>query len=149
MRLPKQVFWNTLNPAYASLAGQRLIGMVFTGIWNSRTERSNRGTSAWPRSSKGPHCGKGIATCSRVLPTPSQTAHTVDITPTGARLSALRNYRMCGAGEDLRLPDKDARFRLPTFEAKWCSLIFWAAWCQPCRKEMPGYQELADRYGSR
>ena len=26
---------------------------------------------------------------------------------------------------------------------------FWATWCQPCKKEMPGYQELLDRYGSR
>ena len=25
---------------------------------------------------------------------------------------------------------------------------FWATWCQPCKKEMPGYQKLADRYGS-
>jgi thiol-disulfide isomerase/thioredoxin len=25
----------------------------------------------------------------------------------------------------------------------------WATWCQPCRKEMPGYQKLADRYGPR
>jgi len=24
----------------------------------------------------------------------------------------------------------------------------WATWCAPCRKEMPGYQRLADRYGS-
>lgn len=24
---------------------------------------------------------------------------------------------------------------------------FWATWCRPCRKEMPGYQKLADRYG--
>ena len=26
---------------------------------------------------------------------------------------------------------------------------FWATWCQPCKKEMPGYQKFADRYGSR
>lgn len=26
---------------------------------------------------------------------------------------------------------------------------FWATWCQPCKKEMPGYQTLLDRYGSR
>jgi thiol-disulfide isomerase/thioredoxin len=26
---------------------------------------------------------------------------------------------------------------------------FWATWCQPCKKEMPGYQRLLDRYGSR
>lgn len=25
---------------------------------------------------------------------------------------------------------------------------FWATWCQPCKKEMPGYQKLADLYGS-
>jgi thiol-disulfide isomerase/thioredoxin len=26
---------------------------------------------------------------------------------------------------------------------------FWATWCEPCKKEMPGYQKLADEYGSR
>ena len=26
---------------------------------------------------------------------------------------------------------------------------FWATWCQPCKKEMPGYQKLEDRYRSR
>jgi thiol-disulfide isomerase/thioredoxin len=24
---------------------------------------------------------------------------------------------------------------------------FWGTWCQPCKKEMPGYQKLLDRYG--
>jgi thiol-disulfide isomerase/thioredoxin len=26
---------------------------------------------------------------------------------------------------------------------------FWATWCQPCKKEMPGYQKLVNRYGTR
>src|SRR5271168_3050694 len=26
---------------------------------------------------------------------------------------------------------------------------FWATWCQPCKKEMPGYQKLLDRFGAK
>jgi thiol-disulfide isomerase/thioredoxin len=25
---------------------------------------------------------------------------------------------------------------------------FWATWCDPCKQEMPGYQQLVDRYGA-
>lgn len=54
--------------------------------------------------------------------------------------------------------------RLPDFSAKDLSggqvssadlrgkvvlIDFWATWCQPCAKEMPGYQRLLDKYGSR
>lgn len=25
---------------------------------------------------------------------------------------------------------------------------FWATWCQPCKREMPGYEKLLERYGA-
>ncbi len=52
--------------------------------------------------------------------------------------------------------------RLPTFAVKDVTgrevssddlrgkvvlIDFWATWCGPCKKEMPGFQELQDRYG--
>jgi len=32
-------------------------------------------------------------------------------------------------------------------QGKVVLIDFWATWCQPCRKEMPGYQKLLERYG--
>ena len=54
-----------------------------------------------------------------------------------------------------RLPDfsvKDLRGREISsagLRGKVVLIDFWATWCQPCKKEMPGYQKLVDRYGSR
>jgi len=60
------------------------------------------------------------------------------------------------AGEDgSHLPDfalKDLRGRgisSDDLQGKVVLIDFWATWCQPCKKEMPGYQRLLDRYGSR
>jgi thiol-disulfide isomerase/thioredoxin len=53
-----------------------------------------------------------------------------------------------------RLPDfsvKDLQGReisSADLRGKVVLLDFWATWCQPCKKEMPGYQKLVDRYGS-
>lgn len=35
------------------------------------------------------------------------------------------------------------------FRGKVVLIDFWATWCQPCKKEMPGYQALLNRYRSR
>ncbi len=54
-----------------------------------------------------------------------------------------------------RLPDfsvKDLQGReisSADLRGKVVLIDFWATWCQPCKKEMPGYQKLEDRYGSR
>jgi thiol-disulfide isomerase/thioredoxin len=54
-----------------------------------------------------------------------------------------------------RLPDfsvKDLQGHLLSsadLKGKVVLVDFWATWCQPCKKEMPGYQRLLDRYGAR
>jgi thiol-disulfide isomerase/thioredoxin len=53
-----------------------------------------------------------------------------------------------------RLPDfsvKDLQGRplsSADLRGKVVLVDFWATWCQPCKKEMPGYQKLVDRYGT-
>jgi thiol-disulfide isomerase/thioredoxin len=53
-----------------------------------------------------------------------------------------------------RLPDfavKDLQGRelsSADLRGKVVLIDFWATWCQPCKKEMPGYQKLFDKYGS-
>ncbi len=61
-----------------------------------------------------------------------------------------------GAGDiGSRLPEftvKDLQGReisSADLRGKVVLIDFWATWCQPCKKEMPGYQKLLDRYGSR
>ena len=68
----------------------------------------------------------------------------------------LKEPAVAAAGQvGSRLPDfsvKDLQGReLSTagLHGKVVLIDFWATWCQPCKKEMPGYQKLLNRYGPR
>jgi cytochrome c biogenesis protein CcmG, thiol:disulfide interchange protein DsbE len=70
--------------------------------------------------------------------------------------SSIETKTAVNAGEiGSRLPDfstKDLNGRdisSGDLRGKVAIIDFWATWCQPCKKEMPGYQKLLDRYGPR
>jgi thiol-disulfide isomerase/thioredoxin len=81
----------------------------------------------------------GLAGCKQhpaSLPQPKEP-----VTPAGEIGSLLPDFSV----KDLQ----GREFSSADFHGKVVLIDFWATWCQPCKKEMPGYQKLLDRYGSR
>jgi thiol-disulfide isomerase/thioredoxin len=81
----------------------------------------------------------GLAGCSRAPASPAKPKQTaVAAGEIGSQLPdfALKDLQ----GHEVSSAD---------LRGKVVLIDFWATWCQPCKKEMPGYQKLLDRYGSR
>lgn len=80
----------------------------------------------------------GLAGCSRNPASPSQPPAAAAAGEVGSRLP------------DFELKDLQGNEVSSTrLRGKVVLIDIWATWCQPCKKEMPGYQKLLDRYGSR
>lgn len=91
----------------------------------------------------------GLAGC-------TQQAASSDASSPNAASPAKQNDPIAAAGEiGSRLPDfsvkslRGREIRSADLRGKVVLIDFWATWCKPCEKEMPGYQRLLDRYGSR
>ena len=80
----------------------------------------------------------GLAGCSGHPASPSQMEKTA--TEAGEIGSHLPDFSVT----DLRGQSLSS----PNLRGKVVLVDFWATWCQPCKKEMPGYQKLANRYGA-
>src|SRR6266705_2465594 len=81
----------------------------------------------------------GLAGCNRNPMSPAQRKEAV--ISTGEIGSHLPDFSV----KDLQGGDVSSA----ALRDKVVLVDFWATWCQPCKKEMPGYQKLLDRYRSR
>jgi thiol-disulfide isomerase/thioredoxin len=84
--------------------------------------------------------GGGLPGCTQPRPAAPATPKEM-VTPPGQIGSRLPDFAVKDlGGREISSADLSGKVVL---------IDFWATWCQPCKKEMPGYQKLLDRYGPR
>ena len=70
--------------------------------------------------------------------------------PISASEASIARGEIGSALPEFRVRDLQGReISSADLRGKVVLIDFWATWCEPCKKEMPGYQRLLDRYGSR
>ncbi|HEV2986930.1 MAG TPA: TlpA disulfide reductase family protein [Candidatus Angelobacter sp.] len=81
----------------------------------------------------------GFAGCKQHAANPAQpTESSIPAGEIGSRLPEFSEVDLQGR----QVSSADLRGKVVLID-------FWATWCQPCKKEMPAYQKLLERYGPR
>lgn len=72
------------------------------------------------------------------------------LSPASPRQKAIASGEIGSSLPEFSLKDlRGHDISLADLRGKVVLIDFWATWCQPCKKEMPGYQRLLDKYGTR
>ena len=63
------------------------------------------------------------------------------------KATSLRNTRVGSLAPDFTLLQRDkSRFTLSSGRGSYVLLDFWASWCVPCRKAIPAWKEVYEKY---